>query len=184
MNHRFVGILSIIATILGILCYGYFNEWLIIRNPWINPYHAQTQVTRSQKKEILLFVWRHDCWQKDMVSLKLPENIQEQALIIVQAWLHEAFQSGFIHTACTLEAALLDTRTGCLYLSFATSPCDIHASTYTTLVIIESLLKTIRYNMPDALQSIQLMVHHTPLEHPHIECTRPLALTGFGITHD
>ena len=184
MNHRLLAIISVIATTLGILCYAYFNEWLIIRNPWKNPYHRQIDGPCLHKKNILLFFWQHDRWHIETLSLRLTEHIQEQALSIVQAWLHEAFQSGFIHTPCVLEAALLDHRAKCLYLSFSTSPCDTHASTYTTLAIIESLLKTIEYNIPNTLQSIQLMVHHTPLENSYIECIKPITLNKFFITHD
>lgn len=183
MKLRTLVFLSTLALASGITWYAYFNEWIILRNPWQNPTQALNPKSRFCKKMVSLFFWRHDRWHTETVSLNLTDDTQEQALCIVQAWVHEAVQLNVMQAHCTLEAALFDTRTQCIYLSFSASPFDTQKATSVTLTVIESLFKTIVHNMPNTIQRVQFLVHHVPLEHPHIECTRPMSISGFGVTH-
>jgi hypothetical protein len=183
MQYRTVALLSIGAALSSVCWYGYFNEWLIIRNPWDAPCMILPS-QRLSKKEIQLYFWRHHAWQSEYITARLPEPLQEQLLTILQAWFHEAIQLGFVPNTCTLEAALYDARTSCLYLSCTTAPLDTQKSTYENLMVLESLFKTIRENSPQHIQSVQLLVKHVPLEHPYIVCTKPLPISGFATLHN
>jgi hypothetical protein len=182
MQYKKIVTLSVLATIGGIIWYGYFNEWIILRDPWETP---GTTMPNQQlhKKEIQLSFWRHHTWHNEYCTTRLGESLQEQVLAILQTWFHEAVQLGFVPTSCALEAALYDARTSCLYLSCTSSPLDIQKSTYENLMVLESLLKTLRENIPHHIQLVQLLVKHIPLEHPHIICTKPMAVSGFAILH-
>lgn len=183
MKRRFLTGISCVTLISGMLWYAYLNEWVIVRNPWESPQSMHTQNFHPRKKAVSLFFWRHDRWHTETVTLSLTDDVQEQIMALVQAWLHEAIQLNLIKTPCTLEAALFDARTQCIYLSFSASPFDPQKSTYTTVTVIESLMKTIEDNIPNIVKSVQFLVHHVPLEHPHLACTRPLSISGFGVTH-
>ena len=184
MNGRTIGIVCSISTLIGIIMYALCNEWIIFRNPLQGPQHSSLLTTPLKKKEVSLFFWRYERWHTETITLSVAPHLQEQALSIIQAWLSEAFQLRLIDKPCTLEAALLDARHQCLYLSFSTVPCNTHKSTLEQLCVLESLLKTIRQATPSGIQSIQFLVHHTIIKHPHINLTKPVALTGFKILPD
>lgn len=181
MAYKKVALMSFFAGLGGVCWYGYFNEWIILRNPWEIPHHTTAPTARLFKKEIILYFWLHDEWRNESITVRIAESLQEQALTILHAWFYEAAQSGFIPHPCTLETALYDARTSCLYLSCTTSPLDIQKSTYENLIVLESLLKTIRENIPHRIQSIQLLINHTILEHPYIICTKPMPISGFAL---
>ncbi len=184
MNGRIIGIACGISTLLGIIVYALCNEWIILRNPLKSPQHTALLTTSLKKKEVTLFFWRYERWHKETTTLSVAPHLQEQALSIIQAWLAEAFQLRVIDKPCTLETALLDARHQCLYLSFSTIPCNTQKSTLEQLCVLESLLKTIRQAAPSGIQSIQFLVHHTIVKHPHLNLIKPVALTGFKMLPD
>jgi len=183
MQYKSVALLSMLATIGGVVGYGYFNEWIIFRNPWATPSHTVLSSFHLHKKEIQLSFWRHHAWHCEYTTVRLAESLQEQALTILQAWFHEAVQLDFVPRSCALETALYDARASCLYLSCTLSPLDTQKSTYKNLMVLESLLKTIRENIPHHIQSVQLLVNHTVLENPYIVCTKPMPVSGFITLH-
>jgi hypothetical protein len=182
MHYKTIATLCTLATLCGIGWYGYFNEWIIIRDPWKTPY-ATMPNQRLSKKDIQLSFWRHHAWHSEYITVRLAESLQEQLLTILQAWFHEAVQLDFVPNSCTLETALYDARTSCLYLSCTSSPLDMQKSTYEKLMMLESLCKTVRENSPQHIQSVQLLVKHSPLDDPHIICTKPMAVSGFSSIH-
>lgn len=184
MNKYLLAVCCFTCAVLGIVLYASFNEWIIFRNPLQSPLHTPLSETLLRKKEVTLFFWRYERWHTETITLSVAPHLQEQALSIIQAWLSEAFQLRLIDKPCTLEAALLDARHQCLYLSFSTVPCNTHKSTLEQFCVLESLLKTIRQATPSGIQSIQFLVHHTIIKHPHINLTKPVALTGFKILPD
>ncbi len=183
-RYRFASSVSLITFLIGCCGYLFFNEWIILRNPWKSPNQKELLHPDWHKKEITLFFWRHDRWETEVITLGVPSDIQEQTITVVQAWLHEAAQSAFIHTPCSLQAALYDNRKNCIYLSFSALLFDAQKSTYMTLCLLESLLKTLRFNMNPPFQWVHLLVNHHCLEGTYIDCTRPLPITGFGIIPD
>jgi hypothetical protein len=182
MRYKTLAALCIVATFCGIGWYGYFNEWIIIRDPWKAPCTTMPH-QRFCKKEIQLSFWRHHAWHSEYITARLGESLQEQLLTILHAWFHEAVQLGFVPSSCTLETALYDARTRCLYLSCTSSPLDIQKSTYENLMVLESLCKTVRENIPHHIQGVQLLVKHTLLEDPYIICNKPMAVSGFSSLH-
>lgn len=184
MNKRLLLISCVISVILGMIIYAYFNEWIIIRNPLESLQHHGILAAKLRKKEVTLFFWRHEQWHKEAITLSVTPQIQEELMSIIQAWLSEAFEVSMIDKPCTLETALLDGRHQCLYLSFSTNLCSMQKSTLEQLCVFESLLKTIRHAVPSGIQTIQFLVNHTVVKHPHLNLTKPIALTGFKILPD
>lgn len=182
MQSKTIVILCVLATTCGIVWHGYFNEWVIIRDPWKIPCTTMPN-QRFFKKEVQLSFWRYHAWHNEYIAARLTEPLQEQLLTILQAWFHQAVQLGFVPNSCALETALYDARTSCLYLSCASSPLDTQKSTHENLMVLESLFKTVRENIPQRIQCVQLLVKHTLLEHPHIICTKPMAVSGLSSLH-
>jgi hypothetical protein len=181
MNVQLLKLSCIVAALAGICLFAYFNEWLIVRNPWHSPYHTQLLGTQLQKKEITLFFWYHDQWHQETIKLSVGEHLQEQALAIVHAWLNEAAQRGLLEKPCVLQAALHDARHQCLYLSFSTMLCNTQKSMREQLCVLEALLKTIYHNLSTGVQAIQLLVNHGIVKHPQLDLARPLPIVGFDI---
>lgn len=173
--------LSIGTFLCGIVTYAYFNEWIIVRNPWHSLECSSEYQPRVQRTDISLFFWHSDHWHTEKITVGLPHDMQERVIIIVNAWLHEAAQSNFITHACTAEAALFDARTHTIYLSLNKSPFDLHKSTYAQISVIESLLHTLADTLPEDISMVQLLINHAIPEMSYLDCTQPFPIQGLGI---
>jgi hypothetical protein len=184
MNKQLLALCCVASATLGLIIYASFNEWIIFRNPWENPLASSALTTHLCKKNVSLFFWRYERWHKETVTLSLAPQEQEQIVAILQTWLSEAFQLRVIDKPCTLESALIDTRHQCLYLSFSTCPFNTQKATVEQLSMLESMLKTIQLMGYPNINSVQFLVNHTLIKHPHINLSKPVNLTGFKILPD
>jgi hypothetical protein len=74
--------------------------------------------------------------------------------------------------------SVVDDGGGTVYISFDRNPFDKQASTYTKLMWIEGLLKTIRDN-ESTVQQIYFLVHHQPLIDYHLDFSTAWPIVGF-----
>lgn len=181
MRYKIFVAISIGAFLFGIAAYAYFNEWIIVRNPWHTRTFPREYQPRVQRTDISLFFWHSDRWHTEKITVGLPHDMQEQVIIIVNTWLHEAAQANFIMHACTAEAALFDARMHTIYLSLNRSPFDMHKPTYAQISIVESLLHTLADNLSEDIGMVQLFINHTIPETSYLDCTQPFPINGFGI---
>lgn len=173
--------ISGIALLIGACYYAYFNEWIIIRNPWHSLDHPETYQSPLQRTTVSLYFWQHDSWHIEKNIISLPADPQDHALAVINAWLHEAYQSGFVMHVTTAQTALLDPRTHTLYVSLHISLFDLQKSTHAQLIVLESLLKTINTNLPVEIAMVQLLCNHALVENPTLDCSQPFSTSGLGI---
>jgi hypothetical protein len=169
------------ALLLGAFLYAYFNEWIIVRNPWRSLDCTRSYQSPLKRTIVSLFFWHHESWQCEKITLGLSPDPQECVLTIINAWLHEACQLGFIAHTCTAQAALFDNHTRCLYASFTATPFDLQKSTYAQITLLESLLYTMRYNDVADIKTVQLLVNHALIKNSYLNCTQPFPINGLGI---
>jgi hypothetical protein len=169
-----------ISVICGILLYGYFNELIIIKNPWNTSYNQNNTYQKPIRTKILLFFWQHGQWKSESTSVVLSNTVQEKGLSILQAWIYEAYQNGFIKKNI-IEAVLFEPKHKCLYISCDAPLLNTDQSTLENLYILESLIKTVRVALAPDVQYMQLLVHHELYNNPHINCSKPFSMKGLGI---
>jgi|GEM_PF-4801094 len=172
---------SAMATVIGIVMYAYFNEWIIFRNPWHVQYDVIPDGTSPRQHRCNLFFWQHQRWQREQIMVTAPACAQERMMALMQAWGHEAYERNMLHKPCIVQSVILDARSGCAYISFAATPFDENESTHVQLIILESLLKTIHCNEIPEIKSVRFLINHAPWESAYIDGHTTFPITGLGI---
>lgn len=165
----------------GFLFYAYQKEWIILLlpNQTVDYQTAQTQksdVTFTQQK-ITLFFWKHGQWHKEHTSVIWSSDAAHNIKTITNNWLTLLEDEKIIDTDIQLLSAVI-TSSKELYVSFNKDLCNAQDSTYTKLMIIHGLLKTIHENKIP-VQSVRFLVHHQVLIDDHLNFSIPWPITGY-----
>lgn len=165
-----------IALGAGILFFAYMQEWIIIRSPLSithMPLHSE-----ATRQNITLYCWARDQWHHETVSLIWPTNKQEAATYLVRAWLSYIDDEHGLAQHTSLQSVILSSSMTHALISFDRNPCDKTGSIMHKLMLIESLLKTLKESGLK-LQEVSLLVHHKPLHDAHLDFSNPWPIDGF-----
>lgn len=180
MKYNVLIILSTISCFCGIFIFAYFNEFIIIRYPLYTTQEATTEhPVLNRKKELTLYYWNHEKWNKETIELMWSDNLESSLLHLLNSWLTHLYEEHVIHKKVTIQTTLLSPNNGELYISFDRNPLNKEESTYTQLLFIEGLLKTIYKNCTDIKSSVIFLVNHQPFHDIHIDFSHPWPITGF-----
>lgn len=179
---RLISTLSLITTcfIVGFIFHAYQKEWIILVLPHqtadIEAQEQTPDVTFTQKK-ILLFCWKHNQWQKEHTSVIWSSDSAANAKTITNNWLAFLEDEKLIDTDIQLLSAVISSGKE-LFLSFNKDLFDHQSSTYTKLMIIHGLLKTIHENKIP-VQSVRFLIHHQILLDDHLNFSIAWPITGY-----
>lgn len=168
-------LISISTLLAGIVFYGIYNDFIIIRFPLKTIPTALT--TNAQKKNFKLFYWFQDKWHTEEKEL-LAQNTVKTLTYLVTSWLALLEDERVMDKKVSVQSVLTDALGTEAYISFDRNPFSKESSTYQKLMWIEGLLKTIRENgIP--LKNIRFLVHHRPLQDQHLDFSSAWPLTGY-----
>jgi len=175
MNNKQYIIISLACTILGILFFAFYQEIIIIRHPNIPPYTSSMVVV---KKEAKLIFWHNEKWHtetQDMIWHTTPgKNIH----YLINSWLTLLDAENIIDKKITVQPVLLTSAQHEAYISFDRNPFAKEASTFEKWMFIEGILRTLKENgIP--IQQVQFLVHHAPLNDPHLDFSKAWPIQGF-----
>jgi hypothetical protein len=178
---RLTFFLLIISALFGagIITYCLMNNIIIIRN--LNTPHIEYRVTQSfreQKKQIVLFFFKHGSFKKEIEYSVLTESNHENTMILINRWLTVLADEAITPSRISLQSASYDISGKKLIISFEQSFLNAPDPIFKKLMCIESLLKTIRENIKE-VQEIYLLVQHQPLQDYHIDTTHAWPINGF-----
>jgi hypothetical protein len=180
MKKLFYGTVICISTLLcGILLFLYHKEWIIVRNPFKEP-TEHVQSLHKKRCPLSLFYWKYDQWHTESTWLVWSDDIQEVTMSIINAWLQLAYEEHIIVQQISTHT-LFEKQARCLYISCNNCPFDTNMPLLNTLIIIESLLYTLDVALPNTIAHVYVLVEHVPMAHPHLDCTMPFPMQGFGI---
>lgn len=164
--------------IVGLLSCAISQRWLIIRMPG-SAYYQQTSTGSAQRKTVTLHYWHHETWHSEDTSILWHTNRTAQTInYLVSAWLCLLDEEKAMDKKVTLQSVVISPTGTQAFLSFDRYPFNPQSSTHTKLMWLEGLLKTLRSNNV-GIQSIRLLVHHTPLDDDHLDGSIAWPLTGF-----
>jgi hypothetical protein len=169
------------SIITGLLFWAYNSEYLIIAlrtHPSKNMHESIHTVIRSIKKQATLSFWHHDRWNSEKIELLWSDNNAENIQHLIARWLIVLDEEKIINRRVSLQSALFGPSSQEIYLSFDRNLLTKDNATYTKLMLIESLLKTIRENgIP--VTKIWFLVHHQPMHDPHLDFSHAWPISGF-----
>ena len=179
MNKRHTIILSSAGFFLGTLFFALYQEWIIIRYPWRTKLHQQHLHT---KKTAPLTFWHNGAWHTETQELIWSESVAHNVQYLVTSWLTLLQEEEVTDKKITLQSAALSPSGQEAYLSFDRNLLPKECSSYEKWMRIEGLLRTMREN-DIQLQGVHILVHHQPLQDPHLDFSNPWPLTGFLVSN-
>ncbi len=176
MNKKQIGILVVASALLGFLFYAWYNQILVIRlftsKPLIHWHESHT------KKVCAIFYPTSSGLKQESCDLVITDDMAAFMSTLLQRWITLLYEEHIILKKITIQSCMLDSNQHTAYLSCDRSLFASDNSITYKLMLLESLLKTLRENQIP-ITSIQLLVHHKPLQDIHIDCSRPFPITGY-----
>ena len=180
---------SLVAFSLGILFLAIQKEWIILRSPFA----PQANLTLIQqnlantKKTLNIYYWDNQRWNSEATDTLSSNNSTKDLKHLVSSWLNLLSEEKILCQKPALQIVLLDQQTKNLYLSFDRALFTGEESTKEKLLVIESLLKTIRehYAVQStqvhqvAIESVTFLVLHQPMPDAHLDFTISWPIKGF-----
>lgn len=171
--------ISFFALCFGLFFFALKQEFIIIRLPG---YHhgllSHDAQSSSYKKTITLYIKSRDSWKTEQHQLLWTSDIAENMRLLTTSWLNFALEEKKLDKKILIQSCALSTSGQELYLSFESNPLPKEQSIFEKWQLIEGLLKTIRENKIP-LVSIHFLVHHKPLQDPHLSFDLPWPINGF-----
>lgn len=169
-------IVSIISFICGLFFYSLYTGTIIIR-PIMNKVQARAY-NPSSKKTVMLYYWNHQGWQKEICDVLFSDNLTTTATQVIRSWLNVLDEEGITKKKITLQSATVSSSLNELFISFDRNPLYKELAVFEKVMWIEGLLKTLREN--DLIFThIHFLVHHQPLNDPHLDFSQSWPMTGF-----
>lgn len=185
--------LSLVAFSLGVLFLARQKEWLILRSPFAscdNLALAQHSLD-STKQNLVIYYWVNQHWNSELIDTINSSNSTKNLKQLVTSWLNLLSEEKILCQKPALQSVLIDQKTNNLYLSFDRALFMGSESTKEKLLIIESLLKTIREHQITQpvnkfasanqipIETITFLVLHQPMPDSHLDFTISWPISGF-----
>jgi hypothetical protein len=161
---------------MSMFIFAWQKEYIIFRFKSLS-YQGNSSASH-EKKTVNLFYWVHDRWNKEETNIIWSNNIAESIGAIVKSWLILIEEEKLINKKITLLSSLLGPNKNELYLSFDRNLIDDEESTISKLMLIESLLKTLRENS-NQITKVRLLKHHQTIWDNHLDLYHSWPIEGF-----
>lgn len=161
----------------GIIFFAYQQQWIVI----LMPFSSETLDTNCsitvQHKKISLYFWKHEKWQKEHSSMIWSSNESNNIKILTNQWFNLMEDEEILDNDIQVMSVIISQNHEA-FLSLNKYPFNQSHATYTKLMIIEGLLKSLKINNIK-IQSIRFLVHHQPLKDDHLNFNFSWPLSGF-----
>jgi len=163
---------------MGIVLYAYQKEWIIIIPPHATAVHEYESFDQAlQHHKVSIFFFKHKQWHTEEINIIWSNDTAQNIKTVTNNWLMLLEDEKIIDKDVQVISSIISPSKE-LFLSFNKDPFNKQDSTYTKLVIIEGLLKTINANKI-AVQSVRFLIHHQPIIDDHLNFSISWPITGF-----
>jgi len=178
MKHSTLFSMIIISFCLGLCIYSYQKNWIIFRFPFSkkNDIQIATNQEQAQKKLITGYWYTKDRWYQETSTIVWSD--QEYAIKqIVNYWFETALQEKMIYNDVHIETVAITKQQEAL-ISLDSNPFHASMSIHEKLMIMESILKTLRSNKVK-IHSMRFLLHHESLYDHHLDLIRAWNINGY-----
>ncbi len=178
MKHRNLFFILIISFGCGLFVYSYQKSWIIFRFPFSKEAEITFEHNAEQTKKTTItgYWYTKDRWYQETSTI-LWSNQEHNIAQILNYWFETALQEKVIYNDVHVETVALTNQHEAL-ISLDSSPFNASMSIHEKLMIMESILKTLRMNKIK-LQYIRFLLHHEPLYDNHLDLIRAWHINGY-----
>ncbi len=167
-----------LSFVVGIVMYAYQKEWIIFVPPYAVADHQTESIDQDiQHHDVVIFFFKHKQWHKEIVNLIWSSDTAQNVKTVTNNWLMLLEDEKIIEKDIQVVSAAI-TSSKELFLSLNKDPFNKQDATYTKLMIIQGLLKTIHENKI-AVQSVRFLIHHQTLIDDHLNFAVSWPISGF-----
>ena len=178
MNVVKIMIASIIFFIFGTIFFAYQQQWIIFIFPQYTQKIDPTNLHQSvQRKNITLHFWKNKKWNHEQSTIIWSADQAQNIKFLCNSWFNLAEDENITDNDILLLSAIVTTNNEA-FISLNKFPFNKSDSTFSKLMFIESLLKTLRTNNI-SIQSIRFLIHHQPFDDDHLNFDVSWPISGF-----
>lgn len=167
--------IAVASIILGLLVASLMRGWIIIQLPT----RFSGQQTTATAEQRICTLWLHSAqgWHKEEQSCVFPHDTAAALQNLMGTWVSLVNEERISAQPLQLTSALVGDE-HIAYVSFEQTPFSLEQSTQSRWLFVESLLRTVRENLPQ-ITSVMLLVHHKPLIDRCLDFSKPWPIQGF-----
>lgn len=167
--------IAVACIILGLVAASLMRGWIIIQLPL--SFASQQTIATAEQRTCSLWFYKDATWHTDKESCIWPAATAPALQNLINSWVTLINEEKITAHPLKLTSALVSDE-HIAYLSFEQSPFSPEQSTYDRWLFVESLLRTIKDNLPQ-LTSIMLLVNHKPLADRCLDLSTSWPTQGF-----
>jgi N-acetylmuramoyl-L-alanine amidase len=179
MSPKHTVFLSSVSLAIGILFFCLYNNWVIVTLS--APGFIKRQpiaIPNTPKRIFSLWYWHNHQLKQEKKEILWSDNVLANCSRIMKAWLSILDEEEVTSKPCSCNAVAFSPYQQELLVSLDQGLFSLESSTYDKLMLIESLLKTLRAAHISS-GSVRFLVHHEPLDDPHLDFSFSWPLDGF-----
>jgi hypothetical protein len=167
----------IIFIVAGFIFFLYQESWLIINLPSQSKSLSPTFTNKSEYQETVLYIWNHNRIEKETGQILKTGHRAEVIQDLINQFLKLCQEADSIQQATHVQSVIWSDNQKTIFISFNQSLFDKQSSTFEKLMIIDSLLKTLKNTQLD-IAYVQFLVNHQPLQDSHLNFEIPWPMSG------
>lgn len=175
-NIKFIFI-STVFLLCGVLFFLNQESWIII-NVTKPKTAIKTNNFHIQAKETPLWIFSQGKFQKETTEIIFSNDHAQTIKLLINNWLATLEEENIINKQITVHSVILSPSGQDAFICLTDSPLEKQISTHTKLMIIESMLKTLKDAQLD-LVHIRLLVHHQPMQDAHLNFNISWPIHGY-----
>ena len=166
--------LGFLCSCIGIILASITRGWIIIQLPTRLTVKA---TMTEQNHECSLWLLTPQGWHNEKELCLLTDDTATSLTHLVKAWATLMYEEKRTLRPLQLASVLIDQQ-NCAHFSFEQTPFTNEQSIRDRWFLVESLLRTIRENVP-TITSVMLLVGHKPLVDRCLDFSKSWPIQGF-----
>ena len=177
MNNMKLIIISTALLLLGILFFLYQESWIIISLPNSNTTLYKNTST-IQSKETSLWIFSQGNLKKETTEIMISNDHAQTIKQLLNNWLVTLEEENIIDKQINVSSVILSPSGQDAFICFQENFLNKQASCFTKMMIIESMLKTLR-DAQLGIINVRFLVHHQPMQDPHFNFDISWPVAGY-----
>lgn len=177
MNNLKLMLISIALLLFGVVFFLYQESWIIISLPSSTTMQPKTS-SAIHPKETALWIFKDETLKKETTEIIFSNDHAQTIKQLLNHWLTTLEEENIIDKQINVQSVILSPSGQDAFICFQENFLNKQASSFTKMMILESMLKTLR-DAKLGITNVRFLVHHQPMLDPHFNFDISWPVTGF-----